>query len=155
MTDQVKWDKRFMEVAKLIATWSKDRSRKTGCVIVGPLGEIRTTGYNGFPRFVNDDVEERHQRPAKYLWTEHAERNALYSAARIGVAIEGCTAYVPWYPCMDCARSLIQSGIDTLVAYVPDCSDPKWGQEFISVQEVLAEAGILTRFVEGTVGEAK
>lgn len=144
-----------MELAKHVAAWSKDRSRQTGCVIVGPDREVRSLGYNGFARGVDDSVESRHQRPAKYLWTEHAERNAIYNAARYGVSLDGCSAYIPWYPCMDCARSLIQSGIKVLVAYEPNFSDPKWGKEFADVEVMLLEANISTRWVAGQVGEAR
>lgn len=62
----MKWHYRFMELAKLVATWSKDTSTKTGAVIVGPDKEIRATGYNGFVRGVDDDVFERFERPTKY-----------------------------------------------------------------------------------------
>jgi dCMP deaminase len=149
------WDLRFMELAKHIATWSKDKSRQTGCVIVGPAREIRSMGYNGFPRGVFDENTLRHERPEKYLWTEHAERNAIYNAARIGVSVEGCTAYIPWYPCMDCARAIIQSGIATLVAYRPEFDDPKWGHEFKKVFVMLEEAKVETRWLEGSIGNAK
>ena len=76
----MKWHYRFMELAKLVATWSKDTSTKTGAVIVGPDKEIRATGYNGFVRGVDDDVFERFERPTKYDFFEHAERNAVYTA---------------------------------------------------------------------------
>src|SRR3954447_3751356 len=105
------WDGRFMQLATLIGGWSKDRSRKVGCVIVGAHNEVRSTGYNGFPRGVCDDEDYRHDRPMKYRWTEHAERNAIYSAARIGVPLEGCRMFLPWFPCMDCARAIVQAGI--------------------------------------------
>ena len=74
------WDLRWMALAQFVATWSKDRGRKVGAVIVGPDNEIRSTGYNGIPRGVNDDVEERHEAATgeKYLWVSHAERNAIY-----------------------------------------------------------------------------
>src|SRR5262245_49631273 len=123
----IDWDSRFMRLAEHIGGWSKDRSTRVGCVIVGPNREIRSTGYNGFPRGVEDLVDERHSRPAKYKWTEHAERNAIYNAARIGVSIDGCAMYVPWFPCMDCARAIVQSGLSVLVAYRPDLDDPQWG----------------------------
>jgi len=58
-------------------------------------------------------------RPAKYRWTEHAERNAIFSAARMGVSIVGATMYLPWFPCAECARAIVQSGIGALVAYQP------------------------------------
>src|SRR2546421_12647437 len=70
------WDGRFMELARHVGTWSKDRSRQVGCVVVGPDNSVRAIGFNGFPRGLDDENEHRHQRPAKYLWTEHAERNA-------------------------------------------------------------------------------
>jgi len=63
------WDHRFMDLARHVGNWSKDRSRQVGSVIVGPDNFIRTIGYNGFPRGLDDDLGERHERPAKYLWT--------------------------------------------------------------------------------------
>jgi len=149
------WDDYFMGLARYIATKSKDRSRKVGCVIVGPGKEIRATGYNGFPRGVNDDVEERHQRPAKYRWTEHAERNAVYNAARAGVSTMGCTAYLPWYPCMDCARALVQCGVVELVAVEPDWHDPQFAADFAEVSALLQEAGVALRFVAGEAPKQK
>lgn len=143
------WDKRFLELAQQIATWSKDRSRQVGCVIVGPSREIRSMGYNGFPRGVNDAVEERHQRPAKYKWTEHAERNAIYNAARMGTSLEGCTMYIPWYPCADCARAIVQSGIKVLVGVEPDWDDPHFKDDFQVAHEILDEGGIFVTFDGG------
>ena len=90
------WDIRWMALAQFIATWSKDRGRKVGAVIVGPDNEIRSTGYNGIPRGVNDDVEERHEATngEKYLWVSHAERNAIYNAAIVlDPAQSGCPGY--------------------------------------------------------------
>jgi len=143
MTD---WDGRFMDLAKYVGHWSKDRSTGVGCVVVGPYKEIRSIGYNGFPRGLDDEVEERHARPEKYKWTEHAERNALYNAARIGVPVDGCTMYLPWFPCMDCARAIVQSGIRTLVAFRPDLNHPQWGDDFRMATALLLEAGVELRW---------
>ncbi len=142
------WDHRFMELARHIGQWSKDRSFGVGCVIVGPDREIRSTGYNGFPREVDDNVEERHERPAKYAWTEHAERNAIYNAARMGTALKGCTMYVPWYPCMDCARAIIQSGISWLVCEQPDWNDKARMEtfQFDKVKEMFEEVSMSSNF---------
>jgi dCMP deaminase len=140
------WDLRFMELARHIGNWSKDESRKVGCVIVGPNNEIRATGFNGFPRGVNDDLTERHVRPAKYSWTEHAERNAIYNAARTGTALDGCRMYLPWFPCMECARAIAQVGVIELIAFEPDFSDPKWGPDFVSVPMLLEEAGVRVKW---------
>lgn len=144
------WDEQFMRLAHQIALWSKERGRRVGAVIVGPDKEIRLTGYNGFPRGVRDDIDARHSREtgAKYLWSSHAERNAIYNAARIGVSVKGCVLYVPWFPCVDCAKAIIQSGIGQVVAYEPDFAEPKWGNEFQVVQEMFAEAGITVRYID-------
>jgi dCMP deaminase len=119
------WDERFMLLAHQIARWSKERGRRVGAVIVGPDKEIRSTGFNGLPRGVRDDVEARHCREtgAKYLWSSHAERNAIYNAARIGVSLKGC------------------------VMYVPDFSEPKWGVEFQVVQEMFGETDLTVRYI--------
>jgi len=121
------WNEYFFEMCRCVSQKSKDRDTKHGCVIVGPDNEPRSTGFNGFPRGVIDStkfgsfvnnmkiteslVDERCARPEKYIWTEHAERNAIYAAARIGTALKGCKIYVTGLPCYDCARAIIQSGI--------------------------------------------
>lgn len=142
------WDQRFMALASNIGRWSKDRSRQVGCVIVGPDNEIRSSGFNGFPRGVLDDLDERHARPTKYLWTEHAERNAIYNAARAGIALKGCRLYVPWFPCMDCARAIVQAGISELVALEPDMEDPQWGEHFRSALDLFRETGVECRLLD-------
>ena len=141
------WDIRFMDLAKHIGKWSKDRSTKVGCVIVGPHDEIRSTGYNGFPRNANDQVEHRHQRPVKYKWTEHAERNAIYNASRVGVSLVGCRMYLPWFPCMECARAIVQVGIEELICLEPDLSNPTWGEDFKNVLELFSEADVSWRYI--------
>lgn len=141
-----KWDKRFMHLAEEIGEWSKDEDRKIGCLIVGPHREIRSAGYNGFPRGVNDDIEERHLEPAKYLWTEHPERNAIYNAALIGIPLQDCLIYVAGFPCMDCARAIIQSGIKTVVAYEPNFNSPKWGEDYRNTLVMFSEVGIYVRY---------
>lgn len=146
------WDEKHMAVAKTIAAFSKDKSRKTSAVVVSANNEILATGYNGFPRGVDDNVPARHERPAKYKWTEHAERNAIYGAARNGVRLDGATMYIPWYPCMECARSIIQAGIKLLVCYEPNWEDPVWAKDFSDVPTMLAEGGVQVRFLgKGTL----
>lgn len=135
-----------MDIARNVAEWSKDRSTKVGCVVVSPARDIRCTGYNGFPRGIHDDMDSRHERPAKYKWTEHAERNAIYTAARLGAALEGCTMYVPWFPCVDCARAIIQSGIAELVALEPDFNDERWGEDFVLAFQMLSESSVQVRY---------
>jgi dCMP deaminase len=144
MTD---WDRRYLDLARHIGAWSKDRSRQVGCVIVGPDRLLRAIGFNGFPRGLDDDVPDRHERPVKYLWTEHAERNAIYTAARIGISLERATMYLPWFPCVDCSRAIVQVGITELVAIPPDISDPQWGEAFSVSLKLLEEAHVAVRYV--------
>lgn len=140
------WDNYFKDLVAVIASKSKDRSTKVGCVIVGPDNEIRATGFNGFPRNINDDEEDRHQRPEKYFWTEHAERNAIFAAARVGTPTAGCRLYLTWFPCMDCARAIIQAGIVEIIANEPDHNDKQWGEQFKKVYILLAEGQVKVRF---------
>ena len=146
-THMADWDARFMGLALHVGSWSKDRSTKVGCVVVGPSNEIRAVGYNGFVRGLDDDDAARHDRPAKYLWTEHAERNAIYHAAQVGIPLAGCRMYLPWFPCMDCARAIAQCGFTELVAVEPDLSDQRWGNDFQSALEMLREAKVGVRFL--------
>lgn len=140
--NQAKWDLRFMRVALEVASWSKDRSRHIGCVVVSERRRVRVTGYNGFPEGVDDEIEERHQRPEKYWWSEHAERNAFNDAASEGISLRGCTLYVLLHPCADCARGIIQVGIKRVVTTMPDYDDPKYGAEFKAASKMLKEAGV-------------
>jgi dCMP deaminase len=145
----VNWDQRFMELACYISQWSKDRHTKVGCVIVGVENEILSIGYNNFPRGINDDVAERHERPEKYSWIEHAERNAIYNAARIGISLKGSKMYLPWFPCMDCARAIVQSGVSELIAIEPDFEHTRWGTDFKQALLLFTEAGVkLTWYLE-------
>ena len=141
------WDKRWMDLAKLVSTWSKDRSTKVGCCIINGRDTVVSIGWNGFPRKINDDVDERHSRPAKYHWTEHAERNAIYNAANKGLATEGCRIYVSWFPCADCARAIIQAGLIEIIGIEPDWNHHKYAEDFAVVKEMLDEAEIKVRFL--------
>jgi dCMP deaminase len=141
------WDARFMELAKMIATWSKDTSTKVGCVIIGPDKEIRSTGYNGFPRGVDDTIPARHERPAKYDFTEHAERNAIYNASLYGASVKNCIMYVTFPPCADCARGIIQSGIREVI-YLDMPADktqniPGWRDKLEISFKMFDEAGVI------------
>ena len=141
-----KWNKRFMELAFLVASWSKDPSTKTGAVVVGPDKEIRATGYNGPVRGVDDDVPERFERPTKCEFFEHAERNALYNACLTGVSLKGCVMYATHAPCTDCARAIIQAGIKTVITnkVIIDENTPKntWRDKLVYSEQMFKEAGV-------------
>ena len=108
---QAKWDNKFIALCDHIATWSKDNSTKVGAVIVNQRNKILSIGYNGLPIGVDDNKLERNTGPDKYLWFEHAERNAIYSCAEEGIPLKGAKLYCNFLPCSDCARAIIQSGI--------------------------------------------
>lgn len=143
-----KWDERFMEMAQLVSTWSKDTNTKVGALVVDKDKIVLSMGYNGFPRSCDDTIKKRFEKPNKYLFTEHAERNALYHAARHGVSLRGCSLYVTYFSCSDCARGIIQTGITEVIAPKPDIEHPKWGESFAASLQMFEEAGIVVRFYE-------
>lgn len=163
------WNEYFMSLAYLTAMKSKDDRTKIGAIIVGPDKEIRSTGFNGLPRGVNDkrcatsrvfdfhngDYDEhdeketqkllkRHERPEKYFYYEHAERNAIYNAARTGIPLLGTTMYTQGTPCADCGRAIIQAGIETV--YVDEdwekMNAEKWAESAKRTQIMFNEAGV-------------
>jgi len=137
----MKWHNRWMELAHTVASWSKDNSRQVGCVIIGERQTVVSLGWNGLPRGLNDDIEERNTKPAKHLWTEHAERNAIFNAAANGQPLTGCMLYTTLHPCADCARAIIQSGINRL--YCPPADmDSSWADHFHVAFRMLIEAGV-------------
>lgn len=143
-----KWDVRFVKLAMHIANWSKDPSTKVGCVVVGEDREIRSTGFNGFPRGIEDDEERLLDREQKYPLICHAEENAIMHAARIGVSLKGSTAYVTWPPCSRCARSLIQSGIKQIIYPTPGEIPERWVEDFNISNSMISEAGVVVRTID-------
>ena len=140
-----KWDKRFLDLAAHISTWSKDPSTKVGCVVVGEDREIRSTGFNGFPRGIEDDEERLSDRDQKYPLICHAEENAIMHAARTGVSLKGNSAYVTWPPCSRCTRSLIHAGVSEVI-YPADIEIPdRWHDDFATATAMMEEAGVKVR----------
>jgi dCMP deaminase len=142
-----KWDLKFIELAKHISGWSKDKNTKVGAVIVNDSNRIISTGYNGFVIGANDSIESRYEKDKKYLYTEHAERNAIYSAAEKGDSTRNATIYMQLYPCVDCARAIIQSGIKRVVCTKPDFNSEKRGESWRVAEELFNECGIEVKYV--------
>lgn len=109
-----KWDRRFLELADHIASWSRDPSTKVGACIIDNKRHVVSVGYNGFPRGVLDLDERYDNRETKLMFVAHAERNALDNAHS---DVSGCTLYTTLFPCNECAKSIIQRGIKRIVAY--------------------------------------
>lgn len=133
---------RFLPDARAAQMKSKDRSTQVGAVVLDEDYNLRISGYNGMPRGVNDDVEERHQRPEKYLWMAHAEENCVAQAARVGVSLKGCTILVTsLHPCTGCSRMIIQSGIKRVLAPAKGVNG-RWDDQAKVAMEMLCEAGV-------------
>ncbi|MBO5998918.1 MAG: dCMP deaminase family protein [Lachnospiraceae bacterium] len=116
-TDYISWDEYFMGVAMLAGMRSKDPNTQVGCCIVSRQNKILSIGYNGFPMGVSDDVFpwSRDGEPlmTKYPYVTHSELNAILNYR--GGSLEGAILYVSLFPCNECAKAIIQSGIKTVV----------------------------------------
>jgi dCMP deaminase len=143
------WTEYFLGIAEQVKLKSKDESTQIGAVIVGEDNEVLSTGYNSFPRGMDDSIRERQERPEKYFWIEHAERNSIYNAARIGVKLKGSTIYLTsGLPCMDCARGIVNSGIK-IVWCKKVCTTKnkeKWEESQSKSLELLNECGVQVNF---------
>ena len=144
------WTDYFYNIAQQVKEKSKDERTKVGAVIVGKDKEIVSTGYNSFPRGIVDNRPERQERPEKYFWFEHAERNAIYNAARIGVSTRGCTMYLTCgIPCADCARGIINAGISRIfVTRAQGPSSQKWQDSAERSMDMFDAAGVEVRWYD-------
>lgn len=134
-----KWDRRFLGLASVVATWSKDPSTGVGAVIVDDKHHIVSMGFNGFPRAVRDDDAILENRDEKLRRTIHAEANAILFATR---SVVGCTIYVTHPPCAKCAATIIQAGIARVVSRPPWASfAERWADDMRSASEMFAESG--------------
>ena len=136
----MKWDKRFIELAEHIASWSKDPSTKCGAVITdGNL--LVSVGFNGFPKGIEDHEEDYHNRELKYEKVIHAEMNAILHANR---SLKGCTLYVyPFPPCARCATMIIQAGISKVVTLSPpEYLIERWGESLMITNKMFHEAKV-------------
>lgn len=131
------WDNRFLDMAKLVSTWSKDPSTKVGAVIVDSSHRLISVGYNGFPQHITDN-ERLLDREKKYDIIVHAEVNAILFANK---KVNGCTIYTwPFQPCPRCAGLIIQSGISRVVSVRN--RNPRWVDDFITAKQLLLEASV-------------
>ena len=136
-----RWDQRFLELAKHVATWSKDPSTQTGAVIVRPDRTVAGLGYNGFPRGCDDTPELYADREKKYARIVHCEMNAILSARE---PLHGYTLYTwPFISCDRCAAHVVQSGINRAVAPIlPEHLQKRWAVSVATTRALYAEAGI-------------
>lgn len=138
------WDHRFLVLAKLVGSWSKDPSTQVGAVIVDEDNRIVSVGYNGFPQKIEDD-ERLHDRDTKYKIIVHGEINAILFANR---SLKGCTLYtIPFEPCPRCAGLIIQSGIKRVVSLVNTID--RWEEDFKITRHLFKEANIVMEYYDG------
>lgn len=148
----VRWHNHFLQLALDHALMSKDPSTKVGSVIVGPDREVRSMGFNGFPRGIADTPERLNDRDMKMKLVVHGEMNAILAAARIGVSVRGCTLYIAatdnsgnvWggCPCTRCTVEAIQSGIGGVVSRPGKSAPSRWADDIAFARTILDEAGI-------------
>ncbi len=135
-----------MEMALRASSLSPNRVRRVGAILVARDG-TEIAACNTFPGGVRD-LEERHQGDGRFVWMEHAERHAIFEAARRGVATAGAHLTTTFFPCIDCARAIVDAGVACLDAPAPDFDDPVWGGSFERSQTILTEGGVEIRIVE-------
>lgn len=138
------WIDHFYELALLISTCSKDPSTRVGALIVDDQRRIVGSGYNGFPRGVDDDPARYADRPLKLAMVVHAEVNAVLNATR---SVSGCTLVSTRAPCSTCSGVIIQSGVRTVVC--PDqAANSRWVEDWLIAQRMLQEGGVEIRFAD-------
>lgn len=137
------WGDRYTCLAKEISTWSKDPSTKVGAVVIGNNGEVLSQGYNGFPRGIKDTSQRLKNREKKYNLVVHAEMNAIYNASLNGVSLNGSTLYVYGLPiCNECAKGIIQVGIDKVIATRPANYNKEWDESIKDAKALFKEAEV-------------
>lgn len=132
---QNKWDKRFYELAETVATWSKDKT-KVGCVLISPDKTKISYGYNGFPRGIKDD--QRLTSKDKNQLITHAELNAILNSV---TNLKDWTLYATKFPCVDCAKAIIQSCFKRIV--VKSRTGGDWTQSQQLAYDIIKEANII------------
>jgi dCMP deaminase len=136
-----KWDQRFIRVAREVSSWSKDPSKQIGAVIVKDK-RILATGYNGFPKGIDDSADKYNNRELKYELVVHAEMNAIFNASFHGVSLKDTTMYVWGLPvCNECAKGIIQVGINRIVMATSDVPE-KWSESFEKSRNMFSEANV-------------
>ncbi len=138
-----KWTGRLLKMAKEVASWSKDDSTKVGAVITTEDGKPVSWGFNGMAMGIDDTIPERMQRPEKYKWMCHAERNAMDLAPRGDLT--GCVMFVTFACCSNCAQSIIQRRIRTVVVdeeFTAEKMPERWREDTVLAKKMMQEAGV-------------
>ena len=141
-----KWKKRFLKLSKEISTWSKDPSTKVGALIISEDRNIISTGYNGFPRNIEDTEERLNNRELKYKFILHAEMNCILNALYNGRSVKDCILFVHGLPpCSECTKSIIQAGIKKVIT--DSKATDNWKESLKLSLEMLKEANVDIEFI--------
>ncbi|MBM2815883.1 MAG: comEB [Ignavibacteria bacterium] len=150
------WDQLYITMCYLVGMRSRDEHTHVGSVIVDSDNVLVSTGYNSLPRKIESEPGGKRlsrEGGEKYFWLEHAERNAIYNAARRGTVLKGCKIYIPWMPCADCARGIIQCGISEVIVhkngeeFYNSNTSGQWVESHRRTMQMFDEAGVITRYV--------
>ena len=126
------------------ALHSPDTSSRIGAVLADDDNRILTWGHNAPTTGIAHDDSRLFTRPSKYMFIEHAERNAIYAAAAAGVQVRGLTLVTPWSPCADCARAAVMSGVKKLVCHAEAPPLPGWDENRDAGLEILRAGKVET-----------
>lgn len=150
MNIDITWDEYIIDICEVIKKKSKDESTKIGVVIIGKDKQIISTGYNSFPRGIDDTRPERQERPEKYNWMSHAETNAIINSALNGVSTKDSIMYMSCgVPCTECARNIINAGIKEIVCrrdYSDMGNSAMWEEKGKMSFVMFFEAGVMVRY---------
>lgn len=141
------WDRRFYRMAQEVSSWSKDPNRKVGALIIDADRRRMATGYNGFPRSIQDTAERLEDPEFKLAAMVHAEANALDNAT---FETRGCRMYVTRFPCLDCAKRILSKGITYLIVPEPPWDHPRWGESWRKSRDLLQLGGVNITFCAET-----
>ena len=153
--DYISWDEYFMGVAKLSGLRSKDPNTQVGCCIVSRENKILSMGYNGFPRGCSDDDfpwarDGEDPLETKYVYSTHSELNAILNYS--GGSLAGAKLYVSLFPCNECAKAIIQSGISEVIY---DCDKYAATPSVIASKRMMDAAGVVYRKYEASGREIR
>ena len=133
-------DKTYLSIVNTLCDLTDDTKKGVAAIIVKD-DNIISHGVNELPKGCLK-LKERCEAPLKYNWILHAERNAILKAAKEGIKIDGCSMYVTYFPCSDCARAIIQSGISKVYSPKPDLTHHKWGNSWREAILMFTECNI-------------
>lgn len=131
----------LFDAAIRAARHSPNPVRKVGAILQPADQGPAIARCNTYPRGVGNNPQ-RLLGDGRLIWMEHAERNAIFAAARAGRSTEGATLVSTYFPCTDCARAIVQAGVRRLLTLAPDPADPVWGASFGPSETMLREAGV-------------